>query len=354
MKFLTVITEPKSIFQGTFKAAVNWSKSLKGDMMIISDHSSDALKKVEIENIDYISANYKTGPEYMQSDYDYILCDDSSMKLINLISRLKTKARKILYIYPMRGVYTIGGLNVKNVPNFLDRLKINSSRLLPYRNFLSRYIQLCNSFDYTVTQSHTSSGIVRYYHGIIPDHIAPNPVDRTIFYPRKRTELFEREKQVILYLGSGGIDTNPELLLSIDEYLSHTDYKLVAFGNERRFSNLESGKWININGVKDADLSAIMNESRFTIVPQEDEPLSYVAMESISSGTPVLASFPDDSIIDDKAGLISSPKNFLKLLNYALEKYAPINLVDELDSYSKRFDMNEIGQSLINFLSRNY
>ena len=189
---------------------------------------------------------------------------------------------------------------------------VHISRHIPYRFLIRNYIKSVKTADLIITQSFTSAGILRYYHGITPDAIIQNPVDRTVFKPVRENE--KDFHKILLYLGSGDGDVDIDILKQLDNFFHKSDFKLYVFGYRGALKFIEKSNHEVLYNITDADLAYHMATSLYSLIIQYDEPLSYVSMESISSGTPVLASYPEESIRYGVTGYYASKKNYLNMI----------------------------------------
>ena len=58
-----------------------------------------------------------------------------------------------------------------------------------------------------------------------------------------------------------------------------------------------------------------MSRSRLVVLPQLDEPASYVGIEAISCGTPVMSNYVDESIIVGTTGYVANGEAFINIFD---------------------------------------
>lgn len=339
----------KWLYSGRFKNLLNHAKGLAQDLIIVNsdidlDETKSKYDKVRIfSDYEEIEKSLKTG------QYDYLLFDDRD---VNNLKNLLYKG--ILYVYPIRGLWGIGGLPIKNVDQLSSKVRYIAERIALNRVILNSYVRNISSSKIILTQSYTSSGILRYYYGIEPDFISFNPVDKTVFKPKLTSKQKLTSDEVMLFLGTGYGDTNLSLLPKIAEILHAQGLKANVIGNSKRLKYIQRCEFEYFKDVKDEILSDIYSRSRFTIAPQIDEPISYVAIESISTGTPILTTFPDESIDNGANGYFSSSMNFIGLLEKVIEKFRMEETYNELYrkclEISTNFDLKNVGKRLLNYL----
>ena len=334
---------PISVYSGIFKAIVNWTVGLKGDLFILNDTNvSQFLRK---RNIKYQVIGDLRNISSVLKEYDCVLYDDVSKRLLKAIEEVHIF--KIIYVYPILGLRPMGGLSVSNYQSIKMRTMVRVSRHMPYRFFIRNYIKDLRLADLTITQSFTSAGILRYYHGIIPDAILPNPVDRTVFKPVKESEKIPNK--ILLFLGSAAGDADIALLKQLDSFFHGSDLKLHVFGYKGALKFIKKSNYQILDSVTDNELAYHMATSLYTLIIQEDEPLSYVSMESISSGTPVIASYPEESIINGITGYCASKKNYIDMIKTALSSRIDTS-TDLFRKASADFDMNLLSEKLVKLI----
>ncbi len=343
MKIAILFDTPISVYNGVFKAMVNWTVGLKGDLFILNNTSvSHFLRK---RNIRYRVIGDLKNISSMLEGYDCVFYDDVSKRLLKAMEEVPIF--KIVYVYPVFGLRPMGGLSISNYQSIKTRTMVRASRNIPYRFFIRNYVKDLRLADLTITQSFTSAGILRYYHGIIPDAILPNPVDRTVFKPVKESEKIPNK--ILLFLGSGDGDVDIALLKQLDSFFHESDLNLYVFGYKGALKFIKKSNYQILDSVTDAELSYHMATSLYSLIIQEDEPLSYVSMESISSGTPVIASYPEESIINGITGYYASKKNYLNMIKFALSSGIDTN-TDLFRKASEDFDMNPLSEKLIKLI----
>lgn len=343
MKIAILLDNPISVYNGVFKAMLNWTIGLKGDLFILNDKNvSQFLRK---RNVKYQIISDLRNISSMLDKYDCVLYDDASKKLLKAMEEVRIF--KVIYVYPVLGLRPVGGLSVSNYQSIKTRTMVRASRHIPYRFFIRNYIKDLRMADLTITQSFTSAGILRYYHGIIPDAILPNPVDRTVFKPVKESEKIPNK--ILLFLGSGDGDVDIALLKQLDSFFHESDLKIYVFGYKGALKFIKKSNYQILDSVTDNELAYHMATSLYTLIIQEDEPLSYVSMESISSGTPVIASYPEESIINGITGYYASKKNYINMIKTALFSRIGTN-TDLFRKASAEFDMNLLSEKLVKLI----
>lgn len=363
MKSIVLALGIRRAFSGRFKLLLNWSKGLNS-LLIITE--SEVTEK-ELDSLGVLKNHYNLlknigdALEVIKKiEPDFILIDDRGILSINksYLSIIK-KLKIITYTYPIKGLWSLRGLPLKNVESTKERWKRLIGRLfneIVLRNYVNK-IRMYS--DVIIAQSYTASGILRYGYGIEPDLVLYNPVDRSIFNPKVDVETKFKSNYVTLYLGSGEGDTEISILNQICKILKDNNYKVYAFGDKRKVKHINNCDFEYLESLSDQELATVYSKSKFTIVPQVDEPIGYVTLESISTGTPVLSIYPEEGIVNGYNGFYSSKKLFRNLIKKFLDDV--IKNYDEYLkfysyslNYSELFDMNDLSQRLLLYLKYTY
>jgi len=158
--------------------------------------------------------------------------------------------------------------------------------------------------------------------------VIPNGIDTEMFYPKNKIEsraLFNIRKDInVVVFGAvkSTSDTNKGYnnILAALNLLMDMDFEILIFGAEQNEVIEIAGKKAHfIKRIWDEDLMAsLYSAGDLTIVPSMSETLSYVTMESLSCGTPVVAfkigGIPD--LIDHKLnGYLAEPYDAMDLAN---------------------------------------
>ena len=345
MNLAVIIDSAPSPYSGVFKAAINWTRALNADFIMLNDANvSEYLKKEGI--IYHLVNDINQIPSILQK-YEFVFYDDRSERLLRILSTVPVT--KLLYAYPVRGLRPMGGLSIRNYQSTYTKTIVRMSRLIPYRLILRDYIKYLKKADIIITQSFTSSGLMRYYLGVVPDAVLFNPVDRVLF--RSVPYVKKVYNKVLLFLGNSVGDADIGLLIRLDDFFSSGDYDLYVFGYKGALKYMKKTNCKVLDNIPDKDLAYHMATSAYTLIIQEDEPLSYVSMESICSGTPVLACYPEESIKFGVTGYYSSKMNYIKMLKFALNNRinSDSNLFTEA---ALEFDMNTVADKLQAILNK--
>lgn len=359
MRVLVLAYGIRKALSGRFKLLLNWSKGL-GATLVIADSK---VSEKDIQMLDISQEYYNTTKTddmldlIRSKDYDYIFVDDRDLLLLNElgISDILKRKKIITYVYPIEGLWTLWGLPLRNVESRKIKYRKWIGRFVGYF-VLKKYTKIVNEYsDIIIAQSFTTSGILRYGYGIMPDLILYNPVDRHVFYPKAKADEKFNSEYVVLYLGSGDGDTDTSILGKICDILRRYRLKAYAFGDKQKLKYIKSCDFEYLELIPERKLSDLYSKSRFTIVPQVDEPIGYVTLESISTGTPVISLYPDEGIINGYNGLYGSNRLFVALIekfirqisdNFELYNMYYTNAV----RYSENFDMIKLSQNLMTYL----
>ena len=129
MKIAILIDSPTSVYSGVFKALINWTVGLKGDLFILND--SNVSQYLIKRNIKYqIMSDLKNIASLLKED-DCVLYDDISNRLLKALEAVKVF--RIIYVYPIWGLRPIGGLPIVNYQSIKMKTMVHISRHIPYR-----------------------------------------------------------------------------------------------------------------------------------------------------------------------------------------------------------------------------
>lgn len=348
-KIAIVANDVKWIYSGRFKNLINHAKGIKQDLIVVNSEIDLEMVSRMYDKVNFFSDYEDIRRSLRTGQYDYVFIDD---KDVNHLREVLPSG--ILYVYPIRGLWGIGGLPMNNVDQRSSKIRYYVERIALNRIILSRYIRNIVSSKLILTQSYTSSGILRYYYGIEPDFISFNPVDKSLFKPRLLPGRKSSSDEILLFLGTGYGDTHLSLLPKIAQTLRTSGLKANVFGNSNRLKFIEGCEFEYFKDIEDKELSDLYSRSILTLAPQLDEPISYVAIESISTGTPVIATFPDESIENGMNGYYSSSKNFIGLLektiNILRDEKAYERMYRNCLNTSEKFDLRQVGKRLLEYL----
>jgi len=138
--------------------------------------------------------------------------------------------------------------------------------------------------------------------GGFPLAVIPNPIDSNLFRPyskeivRKSLDLKSDMKYILFGAYKATVDSNKGFsdLVNALQYIhanSTQSIELIVFGSDKSPIEIQDSFPINYIGYIDSEekMANIYNAANVTIVPSKSENLSYVIMESLSCGIPVVA-----------------------------------------------------------------
>ena len=359
MRILVLAYGIKKVLSGRFKLLLNWSKGLNAKLVIANSNVSE--KELHMLNLPQEYYNITKISDLLDlmrnEDYNYIFVDDRDILLLNRsdISNILKSKKVITYVYPIKGLWALWGLPLRNVMSRKIKWGKLIGRLLGYF-ILKNYAKIINKYsDIIVAQSYTASGILRYSYGIFPDLVLYNPVDRNIFSPRVKADEKFNSDYVVLYLGSGDGDTDISVLGKLCNVLRQYRLKVYTFGDRQKLKYLKNCDFEYLELIPEQKLSDLYSKSKFTIVPQVDEPIGYVTLESISTGTPIISLYPDEGIVNGYNGLYGSDRLFIILLEkFINEVLTNFNLYNTYYTNaiknSEKFDMTKLSRTLTTYL----
>ena len=157
----------------------------------------------------------------------------------------------------------------------------------------------------------------------------PNPLDTEAFRPldmklaRKIWDLPKNKKIILCGAHNISSDSNKGLAYLKEAWNQLNDplYELVIFGNDQiNKNNLGFNGTVRFVGriQSEKDLNALYSAADVMIVPSKQENFSNVILESLSSGTPVIAfdvGGNGDLILHNKNGYLVKPYDIKDLIN---------------------------------------
>lgn len=348
---LVIVKDVRSILSGRFKTMLNFSEQLNCKILVSGNEKlPDEIGILGAKNAIFCNPN-NIEEKIFEYNPTFILFDDKHLEFL----RLEIQAMKVVYVYPITALWPTGRLSLQYIYDPFFRFKIAVGRVLPSNIFLNKYKLLNSKADVVIAQSHTVSGILRYYYKVDPDLVLYNPVNRSIFKPEDERINVGQRKSAILYLGSGPGDTHTDLLNSVVNLLNEDSIEVWAFGNENNLEFIENFKNVKyFKKISEKGLAQLYSESLFSMTPQYDEPAGYVAIESISCGTPVVSTYPDEAIVNGYTGYTASKKNFLKLIKELLDSELYIKMRQNCRNHSSMFDAGNLTSQLTDYISTIY
>lgn len=179
-----------------------------------------------------------------------------------------------------------------------------------------------------------------YIGNISNGHTINNGIDLTMFHKQNKQIIkkeigLETTKRYILFGAVNLIDNEVkggsvlrEVLLKMDDYLLKNNIGLISFGSQNPFVHIGLNPKIEqrfLGYISPKKVAQLMSASDVMLVPSRYENYPFVVMESLCSGTPVVAfkvgGIPE--IIDEtNKGYLATPssdQDYLKGIQYVLE-----------------------------------
>ena len=350
-EILIVASRVRNPISGRFKVLRNWAKGLNSRLVVTNssfEHSDLTAVSNGVE-IDIIEIE-EIGEALQSYNPRYVFTDDRDFNIVR-----KFKDRRIIsYIYPIHGLWGMPGLSAANIVGWQDRLKVWTYRRLPHINLRSRYRQLESVSSLVIAQSNNAAGILRYYYGINPSLVLYNPVDRTLFKPLHSIEDKMNSNEITIFLGSNNGDTDLKLIKSVARAAKRSGFTLNMFGYEK---NLQYAIDIYENShyfkkVTDQKLAEILSRSRLVVLPQLDEPASYVGIEAISCGTPVMSNYVDESIIVGTTGYVANGEAFINIFDRLNKNGIDREIYENTSLHAVNFDTERESKVLRSYLKK--
>lgn len=346
LKVTFFIANQKGRHEGVVRPFINFAKGMKE-----KNEVSFALLRCGSELVDYInmglgvpvivSENYKELlTELAKLSPQFVIGDDnlSTLRLLNIVKKKIEKATVIAYVQILYGSHAINRCFHLNFLSLREKIAYRVSRFVPFSFLTRRYIAELDRCDLIVANSKVTATLLQTLYGRDIHGIVYPPVDTEIFksFPSKKS------KEVVLYLGSHAGDTQASFVEEIVKSVLRSGFAVNLFGNIDLALSI-TNKYPQIvyhKNLKDADLAELYSKSIVTICPQKWEMFGYVQVESMASGTPVLAfdcMGPAETVINGKTGwLAKSKQEFLKILDFILrngkndfDKNFTVNYVEE-------------------------
>ena len=348
-----VADDVKWIHSGRFKNLLNYAKGMGQELLLVGSVLNIEIVKENYANV-RLFKTYEQLISYLSQDkVQLFIIDDKSVSKFR-----KILYKAIIYVYPIKGLWGMGGLPIKYVDKFSTKLQFVLERFGINRIILKTYISDIKLARLIITQSYTSSGVLRYYYGIQADLVLYNPVNLVLFKPIIPVEEKFLSKEVVVFLGTGYGDTNLSILADLSEVARKHGFKVNLFGNKGRVKYFKRCNFDYYNDISDHDLVSLYSRSKITIIPQLDEPISYVAIESLATGTPVICAYPEESISVGVDGYYSSSTNFIHMLEKFLLQINDKSYYNALStnalSSSKKYDMDIITMKIYEYLEKVY
>lgn len=350
-KIPVVANNVKWIHSGRFKNLLNYAKGMGQELLLVESALNPEMVKENYTNV-RIFESYEQIISYLKDNKVHLFIIDD--KSVSKFKKILYKA--IIYVYPIRGLWGMGGLPLDYVDKFSSKLKFLLERFGMNRFILKSYTSNIKLARLIITQSYTSSGVLRYYYGIQPDLVLYNPVNLGLFKPVISVEEKFLSKEILVFLGTGYGDTNLSILEKTSKVAVNHGLKVNLFGNVARVKYFKKCNYEYYNNISDSDLVTLYSRSKITVIPQLDEPISYVAIESLATGTPVIGAYPEESISVGIDGYYSSSTNFINILEKFLldinVKSYYYKLSKNALSSSKKYDMYTIAKNFYEYLEK--
>jgi glycosyltransferase involved in cell wall biosynthesis len=349
IKILVIASKVRNPISGRLKVLLNWTKGFKSKLIIIKPTFNLEDLKVVSSGVNIEIVNQHDAKLAIENfGPSFVFIDDRDFDILNLLKDYKI----ISYIYPIHGLWAMPGLTTSHLIGLTEKTKVKIYRTIPHFKLRNKYQKFKKYSSTIIAQSYTSSGILRYYYGLNPSMVLYNPVDRSIFKPMDSIEKKISSNEITMFLGSNNGDTDLNLVKKVSRISKNYGLTLNTFGYEKNLQYaLENNReTIYFKKISDSNLANILSRSHAVILPQVDEPASYVGIESISCGTPVISCYVDESIVPSISGYISTSELFEKFLNSILSKGIEKTLYEKTIGHSALFDNELEARKLISFL----
>lgn len=191
--------------------------------------------------------------------------------------------------------------------------------------------------DYVVAPSTFISQNLERLYGRKP-HIIPNGVDLDRFRP----DIQPTEPDTCLFVGRFEYGKNPKFLIDIARTMPDLQFIMCGWGRKdalvrRRAEQLEN---LTVKGhVSHDTLSKLFSRAAITLCPFENEGFGMVAVESLASGTPVIALADGHlpSLVSEDAGMLCnslSVNEWAETIRTTCEKYNNFSPRTVVEPYS--------------------
>jgi glycosyltransferase involved in cell wall biosynthesis len=343
LKVLFIIANQNSAHEGVARPFLNLSKGLVSadytGVIICFRCGKMLVSQIEpITGISPITADSKNELIRGIRDCkpDYVMCDDEiqSLNLLNYIDQRTVMT--VAYAQILSGSHVFGSCFETQFLPFEQRMKFKLAKLSPLSIVSFRYIRSMHRCDLVLANSNATATFLHVIYNIEPVEIVYPPVDTEVFRPKIRVKRTRDSKEIVLYLGSHGGDTQRKIVEEIVDIGTECGYGINAFGNLSLLSGLRKtypGLTVNSN-LEDEQLTDLYSRSRITICPQKWELFGYAAVESMACGTPVLAFNClgyRDSVLDGRTGfLTNNAHEFLGTLHTVLTEDVELLPEEEL------------------------
>lgn len=224
--------------------------------------------------------------------------------------------------------------HILSIINFLfktiSKLSLSNKRI---KNKMKNRIRKLNECEYVIVLSNHMKNLF-VANGVKENKVVvmPNGVNTSDFIYNTG-----RRAMIVLYMGGDnelkGYNFFKDLALTIKKIIP--DARFIATGNfDTRFDQIEYTGMLNRN-----DLKKLISEARVTFVPSVwDDPFPHVTLESIASGTPVVAfdiGILSEIIKNGQAGFVVNVGNIEEASSKVLELLTNDDLFSEMSKNSR-------------------
>jgi glycosyltransferase involved in cell wall biosynthesis len=326
-------------FEGVARPFINWILHLNKDyeICIILFKCGLAIKEFIENNIDHVDVisveNLSETLNCLNSSKPEMLITDDYFPRLRLATIIKSKVqiRTCIYVQVLHSIHSISETLKSDFVSPKLKVLYEGLKLIPFALLKRPYKELVLQHNVVIANSQITATLLHTLYGIEPYEVIYPPVNTEVFKPNKG----EEGNHVFLYLGSHGIDVDQHLVRKICDILRRKGFKILVFGDIKFQKELKNDYEIQqCIQISDEELAKSYSDCLFTICPQKWETFGYVAAESISCGTPVLA-FNCMGIAEimrqSKLGYLAN--NEIEFLR-KLESNPPIKIARDKEVYS--------------------
>lgn len=247
--------------------------------------------------------------------------------------------------------------------SYIEAISINAILNKLMGRFLSPLIEnkLLKNADKVIVVSNDIRDELNNSYKYVKDNIVyvPNGIDSTMFYNKN----IKKENQIV-YIGRLGYRKGLPLLIeainNLKEKIIKQNYKIIFSGdghlkeylvNYIKKNNLSN--IVTITSTKQSDINQLLNESKFLIMNSTYETGPRTVLESLFSGTPVIATKVGLLKYFEASDYINIPEHNIKATINAIEDAMSMNnyeykeLQQKCTKYIEKFDNNRIVEDII-------
>lgn len=273
------------------------------------------------------SSPLKPFKKYLHDDGKYIVATDDLIPVSEFRNDL---------IYWSQGVLT----SIFFWEPFYKRNKLISTLAAPFLlNNTIKFSSFVRKYKILLANSKTSAVYVSLFYNRPPSSVIYPPLDTDFFKPSKDKERF------VLVILKRGYPSHIDLLSKLAEKV-----KMKVIGH--KIPNAEY-----LEKVSDEELRDLYSSALVTLYPIDFEYFGYIPVESMASGTPVIAfkhsGGPSETIIDGETGwLVSDEEEFYRVTMRVYNEGYPKDIIVKSRKRAEEFSIQNQTKLLLSVIEK--